>query len=190
MSGLQILEPTSAAATRATPFEGGAWSEAAGVPQSSRAVAVVLSFGTLDARALRALDDTLRVVPAVAGEVAISCDVGVRTFARALTIRLWMLRGASTTPVIERLAAASAPAHGVALTLSGELAASVEFVDAALAASDHAERALAPGQLALALERARAVLQATARPEALPDAGRGGSSDRDPERHQSPRRGS
>lgn len=183
MTSLQFLEQTRV--DPAPPTHGlkpAAWTAVPGLQRAPDAVAVVLSFGALDARGLGALEGALGVVQAAASEIAVSCDVGVRTFARALTVRLHALPGWRTTVVVEQLAAAIARSHGVALVLSGGLARSAEFVDAALAASDHAERALAPSQLVAALDRARAVLGAASCCGACPGAASSGSVDRNPGR--------
>lgn len=191
MTPLQLIEGSGVNAVSPTDrLERSPWiSTAAPHPRGSSAVAVVLAFGAIDRRGTLALGEDLRAVPAAAREVALSCDVGVRTFARALTIRLWVLDDWRTRANVKRLASAIARSRGVALLLSGDLAASAEFVDAALAASDHLECALAPDELAPALDRARAALWAAPR-RALagaPAAGISASNDRaaaDVDRHR------
>jgi hypothetical protein len=119
---------------------------------------VVMCFG-VQARPYRtAVAKAVRLVPSAAGGLLEGCDVGVRTPARALLLRVHLTECSDTAAVVERLAYWSARAHGFAVALRGDLAGASDAVADALQASDALDVAVDRAQLPDVLDRALASL--------------------------------
>jgi hypothetical protein len=119
---------------------------------------VVMCFG-VQARPYRAaVARAVRLVPSVAGGILEGCDVGVRTPARALLLRVHLTECSDTAAVVDRLAYWSARAHGFAVALRGDLAGASASVADALQASDPLEVAVGRAELPAVLDRALASL--------------------------------
>jgi hypothetical protein len=117
---------------------------------------VVMCFG-VQARPYRAaVARAVRSVPGVAGALLEGCDVGVRSPARALLLRVHLAEGPDAATVVDRLAYWSARAHGFAVALRGDLAGASDAVADALRASDPLAVAVGGGELPGVLDRALA----------------------------------
>jgi CheY-like chemotaxis protein len=114
---------------------------------------LALAFSTLaPQRAADALR-TLVAVPFLAGSALRESDIGLRTAARAILIRLRLAPAAGAAPA-ERLAFWSARAGGVARLLSTDpLARDVTAVQRTFDASDFLERDIAPHEFAASVRR-------------------------------------
>lgn len=115
---------------------------------------VVMCFGLHARPYLSAVARAVRSVPDLAGGLLEGCDVGVRSPARALILRVRLADGPGAAAVVDRLAFRSARAHGFAVALRGDLAGASTAVADALQASDRLEVAVHGDALPGALDRA------------------------------------
>lgn len=97
---------------------------------------VVMCFGVHARKHRTAVSKAIRSVAGLPGALVEGCDVGVRTPARALLLRVRLRDGAAAAAVVEQLASSSAAARGFAVALRGELAGVSEAVADTLQASD------------------------------------------------------
>lgn len=156
-------------------------------------IEVVMCFGA-HARPYRAaVAKAVRLVPSAAGGLLEGCDVGVRTPARALLLRVRLAECSDTAAVVERLAYWSARAHGFAVALHGGLEGAAAAVADALQASDPLEVSVCRDDLPGVLDRALASLWPHGRcaagawrlhtPETCPPRKAGRRASRPPRRH-------
>jgi hypothetical protein len=134
---------------------------------------VVMCFG-FQARAHRtAVARVVRSVAGLPGALVEGCDVGVRTPARALLLRVRLREGAAAGAILDRLATSSAAARGFAVALRGELAGASDAVADTLQASDNlaiaVDRSELPGVVSRALDLVWPAPRCAARPRRLKD---------------------
>lgn len=98
---------------------------------------VVMCFGVHARKHRIAVSRAIRSVAGLPGGLVEGCDVGVRTPARALLLRVRLRDGAAAAAIVEQLASSSAAARGFAVALRGELAGASDAVADTLQASDN-----------------------------------------------------